>query len=191
MKKQALINFINVHRGRFGVSHIALNEKFWGQFALGYYYDEDTQKYKVYDVSERQDISIWGEYDVEEDAVERLYRKIKFAFHLYDNPIVLDENTIGAISLVDGHLELLLLDPNLWLPDTEHDHLLKLQEKINNYIHYLESQQYVAQYGDYFDKKVINITLKYSPSDKGLAFMVQTQKTLQATAMSLKLVFPD
>lgn len=191
MKKQELINFISAHRGRFGVSYIALNEKFWGQFALGYYYDEETQKYKVYDVSEHQDISIWGEYDMEEDAIERLYRKIKFAFNLYDNLIVLEESTIDAIGIVDGHLELLLLDSNLWLPDTEHDHLLKLQEKINNYIHYLESKQYVAQYGDQFDKKVINITFKYSPSDNGLAFLVQVQKALQHTDMSLKVVFPN
>lgn len=59
------------------------------------------------------------------------------------------------------------------------------------YIHYLESKQYVAQYGDNFDRKVINITFKYSPSDNGLTFLFEVQKVLQATDMSLKVVLPD
>ena len=83
-------------------------------------------------------------------------------------------------------MELLLIDGNLWLLDTEEEHLLKLQEKLNNYIYFLESKQYVARYGDSFDKKVIHITFQYSPSDNGLAFLAVVQKVLQPTDMSLK-----
>lgn len=127
---------------------------------------------------------------VEAHEVRKSRRKpLKPASEVY--PVVLDTTSIDAIGIVDGHLELLLLDSNHWYSYTEHDHLLKLQEKINNYIHYLESKQYVAQYGDQFDKKVINITFKYSPSDNGLAFLVQVQKALQHTDMSLTVVFPD
>ena len=68
---------------------------------------------------------------------------------------------------------------------------MKLQEKLNNYIYFLESKQYVARYGDKFDKKVIHITFQYSPSDNGLAFLAAVQKTLQNTDMSLKVELPD
>ena len=88
-------------------------------------------------------------------------------------------------------MELLLIDGNLWLPDTEEEHLLKLQEKLNNYIYFLEIKQYVDRYGDSFDKKIIRITFQYSPSDNGLAFLAAVQKTLQNTDMSLKVELPE
>jgi len=88
-------------------------------------------------------------------------------------------------------LELLLIDGNLWLPDNEEEHLLKLQEKLNNYIYFLESKQYVARYSDSFDKKVIHITFQYSPSDNGLAFLAAVQKVLQPMNMSLKVELPE
>ncbi|HFU3724517.1 TPA: DUF6572 domain-containing protein [Streptococcus suis] len=110
---------------------------------------------------------------------------------LVKQDIVLDTATIDSIGIVDGHLELLLADGNAWLPDTEQDHLLKLQEKLNNYIHFIESKQYVDSYGDDFTEKVINLTFQYAPSDNGLAFLVQVQKVLQPTDICLKVVVPE
>jgi len=98
---------------------------------------------------------------------------------------------IDSIGIVDKHLELLLVDSIRWQAETENLHLLKLQEKINNYIHYLESKQYVEKYGDNFKEKVIHVTFQYAPSDNGLAFLVQVQKVLQSTDMSLKVTLPD
>ncbi|HEM3577737.1 TPA: hypothetical protein U1C15_001381 [Streptococcus suis] len=103
----------------------------------------------------------------------------------------LSTNTIDSLGVVDGHLELLLADGSAWLPDTEQDHLLKLQEKLNNYIHFIESKQYVDSYGDDFTEKVINLTFQYAPSDNGLAFLVQVQKVLQPTDIRLKVVVPE
>ena len=91
----------------------------------------------------------------------------------------------------DDHLELLLIDENKWIESLEKEHLLKLQEKLNNYIYFLESKQYVERYGDSFDKKVIHITFQYFPSDSGLAFLADVQKTLQNTDMSLKIELPE
>ena len=91
----------------------------------------------------------------------------------------------------DDHLELLLIDENKWIESLEEEHLLKLQEKLNNYIYFLESKQYVERYGDNFDKKVIHITFQYSPSDNGLAFLAAVQKVLQPTDMSLKVELPE
>jgi hypothetical protein len=98
---------------------------------------------------------------------------------------------LDAIGIVDSHLELLLVDPVGWQEEIEAVHLEILQEKINNYIHFLESKQYVDRYGDNFDKKAIQITFQYSPSDNGLAFLAAVQKVLQPTDMSLKIEFPE
>ena len=78
-----------------------------------------------------------------------------------------------------------------WQEEIEAVHLEILQEKINNYIHFLESKQYVERYGDKFDKKIVLITFQYSPSDNRLAFLVAVQKTLQNTDMSLKVEVPE
>ena len=98
---------------------------------------------------------------------------------------------LDAIGIVDNHLELLLVDSVGWQEEIEAVHLEILQEKINNYIQFLESKQYVKRYGDNFDKKVIQITFQYSPSDNGLAFLAAVQKVLQPTDMSLKVELPE
>ena len=103
----------------------------------------------------------------------------------------LKPSELDAIGIVDSHLELLLVDPVGWEEEIEAVHLEILQEKINNYIHFLESKQYVARYGDKFDKKVIHITFQYSPSDNSLALLATVQKTLQNTDMSLKVELPE
>ena len=137
-------------------------------------------------------------YEVEK--VEKILKEFK---EKYDNPpkvvesikevekIVLDVTSIDAMGVSDDHLELLLIDENKWIESLEEEHLLKLQEKLNNYIYFLESKQYVARYGDSFDKKVIHITFQYSPSDNGLAFLAAVQKVLQPTDMSLKVELPE
>ena len=191
MTKQELVNFVNKHRDKIGIFYIALDEQFEGQFTLGYYYDEKSSQYKVYEVNERQDIWIRDEFKNESDAINRLYRLIKTTFWIKETPIQLDVSEIDAIGTSDTDLELLLIDGNLWLSDTEEEHLLKLQEKLNNYIYFLESKQYVARYGDSFDKKVIHITFQYSPSDNGIAFLAAIQKVLQPTDMSLKVELPE
>ena len=129
---------------------------------------------------------------VNPSSVERLFSNQEFEELLYKaisselNPTELD-----AIGTVDNHLELLLADPVGWQEEIEAVHLEILQEKLNNYIYFLESKQYVERYGDKFDKKVIHITFQYSPSDNGLAFLAAVQKVLQPTDMSLKVELPE
>ena len=137
-------------------------------------------------------------YEVEK--VEKILKEFK---EKYYNPpklvetikkvetIELDVTSIDAMGISDNHLELLLIDENKWIESLEEEHLLKLQEKLNNYIYFLESKQYVERYGDKFDKKIIHITFQYSPSDNGLAFLAAVQKVLQPTDMSLKIELPE
>ena len=136
----------------------------------------------------------------DEEKVEKILKEFK---EKYYNPpkvvetiktvekIELDVTSIDAMGVSDDHLELLLIDENKWIEALEEEHLLKLQEKLNNYIYFLESKQYVERYGDKFDKKVIHITFQYSPSDNGLAFLAAVQKVLQPTDMSLKVELPE
>ena len=136
----------------------------------------------------------------DEEKVEKILKEFK---EKYYNPpkvvktiktvekIELDVTSIDAMGVSDDQLELLLIDENKWIESLEEEHLLKLQEKLNNYIYFLESKQYVERYGDKFDKKVIHITFQYSPSDNGLAFLAAVQKVLQPTDMSLKVELPE
>ena len=136
----------------------------------------------------------------DEEKVEKILKEFK---EKYYNPpkavktiktvekIELDVTSIDAMGVADDHLELLLIDENKWIESLEEEHLLKLQEKLNNYIYFLESKQYVERYGDQFDKKIIHITFQYSPSDNGLAFLAAVQKVLQPTDMSLKVELPE
>ncbi len=80
MTKQELVDFINKQRDKIGIFHIALNERFEGQFTLGYYYDEKSKQYMVYEINERQDIWIRDKFINENDAIERLFRLIKSTF---------------------------------------------------------------------------------------------------------------
>ena len=80
MTKQELVDFINKQRDKIGIFHIALDERFEGQFTLGYYYDEKSKQYMVYEINERQDIWIRDKFINENDAIERLFRLIKSTF---------------------------------------------------------------------------------------------------------------
>ena len=99
---------------------------------------------------------------VNPSSVKRLFSNQEFegllkkAISLELKPTELD-----AIGTVENHLELLLVDPLEWQEEIEAVHLEILQEKMNNYIHFLESKQYVERYGDKFDKKVIHITFHH------------------------------
>lgn len=103
----------------------------------------------------------------------------------------LEPSGLDAIGTVDNHLELLLVDPVGWEEEIEAVHLEILQEKLNNYIYFLESKQYVERYGDNFAQKIIHITFQYSPSNNGLAFLAAAQKVLQPTDMILKTELPE
>ena len=101
MTKQELANFINKHRDKIGTFYIALDERFEGQFTLGYYYDNKSSQYKVYEVNERQDIWIRDEFKNETDAINRLYRLIKTTFWLKEPLIQLGVSEIDAIGASD------------------------------------------------------------------------------------------
>jgi len=183
MTKQELLDFLKFNSNKPRYYTVYLNKKVLEQFAIGYYQDLSANRFIVYEVTERQQLHEKASFEREKDAIEELYEIVKFRCRIKSIPIQLDVSEIDAIGTSDKDLELLLIDGNLWLPDTE--------EKLNNYIYFLESKQYVERYGENFDKKVIHITFQYSPSDNGLAFLAAVQKVLQPTDMSLKVELPE
>ena len=129
---------------------------------------------------------------VNPSSVEQLFSNQEFEELLHKAiSSELKPTELDAIGTIDNHLELLLADPVGWEEEIEAVHLEILQEKMNNYIHFLESKQYVERYGDQFDKKVIHITFQYSSSDNGLAFLAAVQQVLQPTDMILKVELPE
>ena len=125
-------------------------------------------------------------------SIKRLFCEREFIELLQEGiSSKLKPTELDAIGTVDNHLELLLVDSLEWQEEVEAVHLEILQEKINNYIYFLESKQYVERYGDNFAKKVIHITFQHSPSDNGLAFLAAAQKVLQPTDMTLKIELPE
>lgn len=80
MNKKELEKFIYEHSDTIGTVPIVFNKKFFGQFTLGYYYDQESNRYRVFEVNERQDVWIRDEYESENEALDRLYRLIKTTF---------------------------------------------------------------------------------------------------------------
>ena len=68
---------------------------------------------------------------------------------------IFEAEVVDSIGVVEGNLELLVIDTLDW--KYENEHLEMLQDKINNYLTFLESKQYVEKYGDDFVKKIISI----------------------------------
>ncbi|HFI0933323.1 TPA: Imm59 family immunity protein [Streptococcus suis] len=172
-------------------------------------FNPESKEYEVYSTMDRASTNGKDSYQTFEKARQRFIGILKnvvfinqyyveegmdaeYSSPLWDQDVILlDTDKVDAIGVVDGALELLLADPNHWFVKDEQDHLLKLQEKLNNYIHFIESKQYVEGYGDDFTEKVINLTFQYAPSDNCLAFLVQVQKVLQPTDIRLKVVVPE
>ena len=151
-----------------GIQHRNFDRGSTGYYLISYDPLSENNGYKLFDSELKQ------------------YRK-----YLTENQEAMNQLEAELADFSDDHLELLLIDENKWIESLEEEHLLKLQEKLNNYIYFLESKQYVARYGDSFDKKVIHITFQYSPSDNGLAFLAAVQKVLQNTDMILKIELPE
>ena len=94
-----------------------------------------------------------------------------------DNANVIDGM---AIDKENTALRLLLTDHLQWVlgADTisEHDHLLMLQDKINAYISFIETEQYKNNYPDVeFKMAIIDIRFKYDITENCEKFLQAVQ----------------
>ncbi|RSJ75344.1 hypothetical protein D8797_02240 [Streptococcus cristatus] len=91
---------------------------------------------------------------VNPSSVKRLFSDQEFKELLYKAiSSELESIELDAIGTIDNYLELLLVNTVDWQEEMEAVHLEILQEKLNNYIYFLESKQYIGRYGDNFAKK--------------------------------------
>ena len=85
---------------------------------------------------------------------------------------VIQENKIDGMGVNNKsqELNLLITDHLDW--ENEYEHLLILQEKINAYINYIKSKQYVSVYPNkIFKRFAINIWFKYDITENCFKFL--------------------
>ena len=102
---------------------------------------------------------------------------------------VTDLEQIDAIGVENKHLRLMIIDYLDW--EYEDMHLDVLQEKINNYLVYLEDKQYVKDYGDNFEKKIIDIHFQHGISKNGVKFLNTVSSQLNNTGIFINIHLPE
>ncbi|PFQ50449.1 hypothetical protein COK05_05470 [Bacillus cereus] len=101
---------------------------------------------------------------------------------------VIDVDQIDAIGVEGKNLKLLIIDYLDW--EYEDMHLDVLQEKINNYLVYIEDKQYFKEYGDNFEKKIIDIKFQHSVSENGMKFLNVVSSQLNDTDIFINIHLP-
>ncbi|ATI60469.1 DUF6572 domain-containing protein [Bacillus albus] len=101
---------------------------------------------------------------------------------------VIDVDQIDAIGVEGKNLKLLIIDYLDW--EYEDMHLDVLQEKINNYLVYIEDKQYFKDYGDNFEKKIIDIKFQHSISENGMKFLNVVSSQLNDTDIFINIHLP-
>ena len=96
---------------------------------------------------------------------------------------IFEAEVVDSIGVVEGNLELLVIDTLDW--KYENEHLEMLQDKINNYLTFLESKQYVEKYGDDFVKKIISIHFRYTLTANAIKFLNAVSNQLAPTEYTL------
>jgi hypothetical protein len=78
----------------------------------------------------------------------------------------------------DGHVTLTITDHLSWLPDNEH--LLVLQNKINDYLAFLASGELYDAYPQAHGREIeIQVICKYSPAGDGVRFLELASETVR------------
>ena len=99
--------------------------------------------------------------------------------------VLLDTNTVDGMAYDEQNnaLRMLLTDPLEWTGSlSEHEHLSLLQEKINNYIAFIEDKQYKSVYPDKsFREFVIEIHFKYDIPENCKKFLGAVDSQLNQT----------
>ncbi|MFV0268491.1 MAG: DUF6572 domain-containing protein [Draconibacterium sp.] len=76
-----------------------------------------------------------------------------------------------------GMIIVTLIDEMKW--DNENNHLTLLQEKINNYLSFIESGEMQTEYPNSINKKVsINVVMQYEPSNNGFEFLEKVKEII-------------
>ena len=77
MNNNELISCILAFENNIGMWKLVLNQITNADFVMGYGFDENIKLWKVYQNSERGIVLEWT-FDNENEALEKLYKKVKF-----------------------------------------------------------------------------------------------------------------
>lgn len=81
MSKEELIDNILLYENQIGMWKIVLNQMLESDFTIGYGFDKNIKKWKVYQNNERGISAEWL-FDKEQDALEKMYKKVKFQYKM-------------------------------------------------------------------------------------------------------------
>ena len=102
---------------------------------------------------------------------------------------VFETDQIDTMGVVNGNLELLIIDTCNW--EFEEEHFELLEDKLNNYLLYLDSKQYVPKYGDDFDKIIISIHFMYNLVENAVKFLNVVSQQLVESGYTLHIHLPE
>lgn len=78
MRKDELLAFLEFYRSKLKYHTVYLNRKALEQFAIGYFLDSKSNKFLVYEVTERQSLIEIACFKNEEEAIEEVYETVKY-----------------------------------------------------------------------------------------------------------------
>ena len=78
MTKEELSTFLESNRSKLKYYTVYLNKKALEQFAIGYFLDSKSNKFLVYEVSERQSLIEIASFKNEEEAIAEFYEIVKY-----------------------------------------------------------------------------------------------------------------
>jgi hypothetical protein len=91
--------------------------------------------------------------------------------------IGVDKRTGQAILTISDHLD--------W--DSNDEHLLILQNKINAYLNFIESGELIKNYPDAINRQaVIKVLAKYEPDTNGLKFLAEAKKIIEGAGFGFE-----
>lgn len=102
---------------------------------------------------------------------------------------VFETDQIDTMGVVNGNLELLIIDTCNW--EFEEEHFELLEDKLNHYLLYLDSKQYVQKYGDDFNEIIISIHFMYDLVENAVKYLNVVSQQLAEAGYTLHIHLPE
>lgn len=116
------------------------------------------------------------------------FREFK-AFWRYLSMSVIDRNIIDFSHSDDSKITLCISDHITWDYDALREHLIVLQEKINDYLDFITSGQIYEHYDDKDKKISIKVIFCYKPVSEAVAFLTKAKTSLNKDGYDLEWIF--
>ena len=102
---------------------------------------------------------------------------------------VFETDQIDTMGVVNGNLELLIIDTCNW--EFEEEHFELLEDKLNHYLLYLDSKQYVQKYGDNFNEIIISIHFMYDLVENAVKYLNVVSQQLAESGYTSHIHLPE